>query len=78
MSGCRCTDTVCVRVQVYIDTVCVRVVLGLTEVWMSCLLLRFVKRETRDMFGGDRYGVGEGVPLWACAEASLPLEVPAT
>lgn len=54
------TDTTCVRMQVYIDTVFVRVVLGLTEVWRSCLLLRFVKRETRDMFGGDEVWCGGG------------------
>lgn len=61
------TDTTCVRMQVYIDTVFVRVVLGLTEVWRSCLLLRFVKRETRDMFGGDEVWCGgRGVSVGLC------------
>lgn len=61
------TDTTCVRMQVYIDTVFVRVVLGLTEVWRSCLLLRFVKRETRDMFGGDEVWCGgRGASVGPC------------
>ena len=61
------TDTTCVRMQVYIDTVFVRVVLGLTEVWRSCLLLRFVKRETRDMLGGDEVWCGgRGASVGLC------------
>ena len=43
---------------------------------MNQVLLYFIKRKKKEGYLVEaRYGLGEGVSLWAQAEASLPPEV---